>query len=62
MIRRIVGLAHNIDLEWIADPQLRATCERRGLRLGRELIVNRNAIGAMDEVTGAAREIRNSVA
>ena len=29
MIRRILGLAHNIDLEWIKDPDVRATCEAR---------------------------------
>ena len=27
MIRRILGLAHNIDLEWIEDEDRRATCE-----------------------------------
>lgn len=29
MIRRILGLAHNIDLEWIQDKDRRATCEAR---------------------------------
>ena len=38
MIRRTLGLAHNIDLETIEDPDLRAGCERRNLRLARELI------------------------
>ena len=40
MIRRILGLAHNIDLEWIEDEDLRAMCETRCLRLARELMVN----------------------
>ena len=39
MIRRTLGLAHNIDLETIEDPDLRAACERRNLRLARELLV-----------------------
>ena len=38
MVRRTLGLAHNIDMEWIEDPDLRATCERRNLRLARELL------------------------
>jgi 5-methylthioribose kinase len=33
IIRRILGLAHNIDFELIEDPRLRATCEARSLRL-----------------------------
>ena len=37
MIRRTLGLAHNIDMETIEDPDLRAACERRNLRLAREL-------------------------
>ena len=32
MIRRTLGLAHNIDMDTIADPDLRAACERRNLR------------------------------
>src|SRR5947209_3729890 len=37
MIRRILGLAHVEDFESIADPSLRADCERPALRLAREL-------------------------
>ena len=40
MIRRTLGLAHNIDLERIEDPDRRAACERRNLRLARELVVD----------------------
>ena len=35
MIRRILGLAHNIDLEWIEDEDLRAACETRCLSVSR---------------------------
>ena len=40
MIRRTLGLAHNVDMETIADPDLRAACERRNLELARDLIVH----------------------
>lgn len=62
MIRRILGLAHNIDLEWIEDPALRAQCERRGLRAGRELILNQAAIGSIAEVSALARDLRAELA
>src|SRR4029079_8083880 len=35
IIRRILGLAHNIDFELIEDPKQRAICEARSLRLPR---------------------------
>ena len=35
MIRRILGLAHNIDLEHIADPDVRAAAEARALMVAR---------------------------
>ena len=41
MIRRILGLAHVEDLESIADPERRAHCETKALRLARELVVRR---------------------
>lgn len=57
MIRRILGLAHVLDLESIADHDLRATCERRALKLARWMIVGRETIASMAEVTAAAREM-----
>jgi 5-methylthioribose kinase len=57
MIRRTVGLAHNIDFEWIADPAQRARCEARALRLGRELIVNPRGYASIATVNEAAREL-----
>jgi 5-methylthioribose kinase len=38
-----VGIAHVEDLESIADEKLRAQCEARVLRLGRELLVHATA-------------------
>ena len=43
ILRRIVGIAHVEDFESIADAELRATCEARALRLGREMMVGGSA-------------------
>ena len=58
MIRRIVGLAHNIDLEWIEGPARRARCEARALTLARELMVNPESFPAIGDVSQAAAELR----
>ena len=58
MIRRILGLAHNIDLEWIEDKDRRATCEARALTLARDMMVNTAAYPTISTVTEAARRIR----
>jgi 5-methylthioribose kinase len=55
MIRRILGLAHNIDFEWIEDPDRRARCELRALRLARDLMVNTGNYRSIDAVVSAAR-------
>ena len=55
MIRRILGLAHNIDLEWIEDARLRATAEARALTLARDLMVDTGAYRRIEAVTEAAR-------
>jgi len=39
IIRRLVGVAHVADMDEIADPDVRAACERRALRFGRRLLV-----------------------
>jgi len=57
-IRRILGLAHNIDFELIADERLRAVCEARSLRLAREMLVNRSSFPDIAHVTDAARSVR----
>ena len=62
MIRRILGLAHNIDLEWIEDKDVRATCEARALVLARDMMVNAASYPSMDAVTAAARRIRQEMA
>src|SRR5690606_14558787 len=54
MHRRILGLAHNADFETIADPDLRARCETKALKLGRHIAVNRHAIHSIAEVNKLA--------
>jgi 5-methylthioribose kinase len=56
MIRRILGLAHVLDLESIKDPDRRAICERHALRLARALMVEHTRFGSIGEVTQAARD------
>jgi len=59
IIRRILGLAHNIDFELIEDPRQRAVCEARSLRLARAMMVETTSFPAIGAVTAAAREVRN---
>jgi 5-methylthioribose kinase len=59
IIRRILGLAHNIDFELIEDPRLRATCEARSLRLARAMMVDTDSFATIGAVTRAAREVRD---
>jgi 5-methylthioribose kinase len=59
IIRRILGLAHNIDFEWIEDTRQRATCEARSLRLARAMLVDTTSFPTIESVTGAARESRD---
>jgi 5-methylthioribose kinase len=59
IIRRILGLAHNIDFEWIEDPRLRAICEARSLRLARAMLVDTKSFADIGSITNAARELRD---
>ena len=58
-IRRIFGLAHNIDFELIEDPQKRAVSEARAIRLARAMMVEAAAFRTIADVTGAARKLRD---
>lgn len=55
MIRRVLGLAHNIDLEWIEDPDRRADCEARVLAMARALMLAPQAHRDIASVTADAR-------
>jgi len=55
--RRILGLAHVEDLESIKNPDLRARCEKKALKLGRYLAIHRSSIHTIDQATNEARLI-----
>ncbi|RXH35591.1 MULTISPECIES: S-methyl-5-thioribose kinase [Bradyrhizobium] len=58
-IRRIFGLAHNIDFELIEPPKTRAICEARAVRLARAMMVETPVFRTIADVTGAARKLRD---
>lgn len=58
IIRRIFGLAHNIDFELIEDPRRRAICEARAARLARAMMVETTRFPRIASVTAAAHELR----
>ncbi len=47
MIRRIFGLAHVEDFESIRNPDVRASCEGRALRLARRMVIDRATIAGL---------------
>jgi 5-methylthioribose kinase len=59
IIRRILGLAHNIDFEWIEDQKRRAISEARSLRLARAMMVDAASFRTIGAVTKAALEARD---
>ncbi|WP_407174716.1 S-methyl-5-thioribose kinase [Bradyrhizobium sp. STM 3562] len=59
IIRRILGLAHNIDFEWIEDARLRAVCEARSLHLARAMLVDTASFATIGDVTRRARQLRD---
>ena len=50
LTRRILGIAHNIDLENIADERQRANCEARALEVSRLLLTNTSGCTSIDDV------------
>jgi len=59
IIRRILGLAHNIDFELIEDPRTRAVCEARSLRLARKMLLDTASFRSIGAVTATARQLRD---
>lgn len=53
MIRRIVGFAHVLDLDGIADTRRRAACERAALAMARRLLTRTREFGSIDDVLAA---------
>ena len=58
MIRRILGLAHNIDFEWIQDKSLRAACEARALELARNMMINAEGLTSLAPICEEASQLR----
>jgi len=58
MTRRILGLAHVEDLESIVNPDLRADCEKRVLKLARTLMVEGQGFTDIKAVSDAARALQ----
>ncbi len=55
LIRRTLGLAHNIDFEWIEDPDVRARGEARAIALARDLMVPAAPLTGVRDLVEAAR-------
>jgi len=55
IIRRTLGLAHNIDLELIEDPDRRAACEARAIALARRLLATPDAFADVTALADASR-------
>jgi 5-methylthioribose kinase len=59
IVRRILGLAHNIDFEWIENTRQRAVSEARSLRIARAMMVDAAKFPTIGSVTKAARTLRD---
>jgi len=57
-IRRILGFAHNIDFEWIADPNRRARCETAALLMARTMLLSPADFTSTADIVTAARHFR----
>ncbi|MCW3481673.1 S-methyl-5-thioribose kinase [Neisseriaceae bacterium JH1-16] len=57
IIRRVLGFAHNLEFESIADADLRAGLERQALALARRLLVEPGQFADIDGVIAAARAL-----
>ncbi|NJL92954.1 MAG: S-methyl-5-thioribose kinase [Anaerolineae bacterium] len=56
MMRRILGLAHVLDLEAIPDPQRRATCESQALDIGQRWVMNRERVRSIEDLIVMIKE------
>jgi 5-methylthioribose kinase len=59
--RRILGLAHNADFETITDPDRRASCESKALKLGRHLAVNRQRIHSLRDIQTTVERLEKEI-
>ena len=56
MMRRILGLAHVVDLEHIPDPKERAVAESMALNIGQSWIMNRHQVNHIDDLVRMVAE------
>lgn len=55
-VRRIIGIAHNIDFEQIEDERLRASCEARALEMAIELMLKSDDIFEISDLLKLAQK------
>jgi 5-methylthioribose kinase len=58
MIRRILGFAHVLDFEAIADPGRRARCETAALRMAAALLERPERFRSIDDVLETVPRMR----
>jgi 5-methylthioribose kinase len=58
MIRRILGFAHVLDLDGIANPDVRADCERAALGMATALLRHPEHFKSIDDVTEAVPRLQ----
>ncbi len=61
MHRRVLSLAHNADFEEIHETKIRAPLEARNLMMGRELVLQRGALGSVDQLVALAKRYNSEV-
>ena len=59
IIRRIFGVAHNIDFDWIKDDKMRAICENKCANLGIEMQINPSKFRDISSLIEAAIKLDN---
>lgn len=57
MMRRIVGLAKVADIAEIEDLEARALIEEKTIKLARQMILNKETINTIEEVTALAKAL-----
>lgn len=55
-MRRIIGMAHVPDLDEIQDLQMRAKAQILGLKIAKQLIINRNSCTSIKDMTRLVKE------
>lgn len=56
VMRRIIGMAHVPDLDEIQDLQMRAKAQILGLKIAKQLIINRNSCTSIKDMTRLVKE------